>query len=170
MSWPRSGAAALMLAAALALAGCQVRPLYATGGPGSAPQQALPAILVETPANRMEQVYRNALLFAFTGGAEPAAPRYRLTYRLNVRELEIAVQRTSGTPNAYQLRGDLSFLLEDLATGQPIAGEAVSAVDSYTRSSQNFANLRARRDAEDRLMKALAERTEARLAAYFAVN
>jgi hypothetical protein len=46
----------------------------------------------------------------------------------------------------------------------------VTAIDSYTRSSQNYATLRARRDAEDRLAQALAHLTQARIAAYFATH
>ena len=170
MSWLRVTASVAAVLLVLGAGACQVRPLYSTSAVGSAPQYDLPAISIEEPDNRIEQVYRNALLFGLRGGGEGAAARYRLTYRLNVTEQEIAIERISGTPNAYQLTGNVSFLLEDLTTGERLAGENVTAVDSYNRSSQNFANVRALRDAEDRLMKALAERTEARLAAFFALN
>jgi LPS-assembly lipoprotein len=151
------------------LAACQIRPLYSTS-PAFSPQADLPAISIDAPVTREEQSYRNALIFALQGGAGEASPRYSLAYRLTIREDEIAVERDTGTPNAYQLTGSVSFLVKELATGASLLGAQVTAIDSYTRSSQNFANVRARRDAEDRLAKTLAELTAARLAAYFATH
>jgi LPS-assembly lipoprotein len=169
--WSPSRAARLSVAlGALALAACTVRPLYSSGPVHSGPQADLPAIAVDPPTSREEQVYRNALLFALHGGGEAEAPRYALAYRLAVRQQNIAVERGTGTPNAYQLTGNVSFLMKDGATGESIFGASVTASDTYARSSQNFANVRARRDAVDRLMRTLAELTQARLAAYFATN
>jgi LPS-assembly lipoprotein len=161
---------ALALIAVLALPACQVRPLYWTGSGGVSPQAVLPAISVEPPGDRFEQVYRNALLFGLRGGGEAANPRYTLIYRMTVNAQAVAVERGSATPNAYQVTGGVSFLLKDTATGESRFGASVSAVDSYARSSQDFANIRARRDAEDRIATTLAELTQARLAAYFATN
>ena len=163
-------AATVLLLAALGLSACTVRPLYAPTATEAGPQADLPAIAVDVPVSREEQAFRNALLFALRGGGAGAAPRYGLSYRLTVGEQEILVERDTGTPNAYQLTGSVSFLLKENATGASLFGAHVNAIDSYTRSSQNFANIRARRDAEDRLAKALAELTSARLAAYFATH
>jgi len=170
---PKGGAIACALVAALAFAGvlggCTIRPLYATPAAGGASAE-LPAIDVQEPATRIEQVYRNNLLFGFNGGADAPPSRYGLVFRLTLRKQEIAVERGTGTPNLYQLTGGVSFLLKDIATGQSLFGASVTSIDTYTRSSQNFANIRAERDAEDRLAKALAELTQARLAAFFATH
>jgi LPS-assembly lipoprotein len=166
---PSKSALVLVVAASLALSACQIRPLYATG-PSGGPQASLPAIDVEEPATREEQVFRNELLFALRGGGDSTALRYGLVYRMTVREREIAVERGTGTPNAYQLVGGISFLVKDTGSGESVFGASVTAIDTYTRSSQNYANIRARRDAEDRLAKTLAELTQARLAAYFATQ
>ena len=163
----RFAAAALLV---LALAACQVRPLYGAGPGAGGAQYDLPAIAVDPPVTREEQVYRNALNFAFRGGSAAAAARYHLVYRLVIRETELAVERRTGTPNAYQLNGSVSFLVEDTSTGRTIVGANVTATASYNRSTQAFANVRARRDAEDRLLQTLAELTEARLAAHFATR
>jgi LPS-assembly lipoprotein len=171
MSWARKAA---ILAAALALlSACQVRPLYAPSSPATGtagPQAVLAAITIDQPRTRSEQTFRNALSFLLHGGREPAPPRYDLIYRLTIRSQEIAIERDTGTPNAYQLSGSVSFLVKDVGTGQEVFGANVTAVDSYTRSSQNFANIRARRDAEERLTRVLAELAQARLAAYFATH
>jgi LPS-assembly lipoprotein len=169
MSSPRV-AALLVCGLAASLAACQVRPLYAPAPGIAGPQAELPAISIAPPDNRTEQVYRNALLFLFGNGLASAPPRYELAFRLTTREQEIAVERGTGTPNAYQLTSSVSFLLKDAATGASLVGDNVTATSSYTRSSQNFANLRARRDAEERLAESLAQLTHARLAAYFAVR
>jgi LPS-assembly lipoprotein len=161
---------ALTVVVLVALAGCQLRPLYATGHGANSPQADLPAISVEPPAGRVEQVYRNALLLGLRGGGEAANPRYTLIYRMTLRAQGVAVERGTGTPNAYQLTGGVSFLLKDIATGKSRFGASVTAVDSYARSSQNFSNIRARRDAENRIATTLAGLTQARLAAYFATN
>jgi LPS-assembly lipoprotein len=110
------------------------------------------------------------LLFGLRGGGAGDPPRYNLIYRLTIREQAILIERGSGTPNSYQLTGGVSFLLKDAATGTSLFGSSVASINSYSRSSQNFANIRARRDAEDRLAKALADLTRTRLAAYFATN
>ncbi len=169
MSW-LSRTPTLIIALALAVGACTVRPLYSSGPGGVGPQADLPAIAVDTPDTREEQVYRNALLFALRGGGEGDAPRYTLTYRITIREQEIAVERGTGVPNAYQLTGGASFLLKDSASGASLFGAGVSASSTYARSSQIFSNVRAERDAVDRLARTLAELTQARLAAYFATN
>ncbi len=169
MSWhERRFLGAVLIIALIGLTGCQLRPLYAGGAVASAPQASLPAIDVEPPQGRTEQVYRNALLFGLRGGGDGAPARYAMVYRMTVRSQEIAVERGTGTPNAYQLTGGISFLLKDATSGESIFGASVTAVDTYTRSSQLYANIRAERDAEDRLATTLAELTQARLAAYFA--
>lgn len=171
MWWCKRGLAAIVLVLGAALlVGCQVRPLYAPAGGRLGPQSILPAIAVDAPVTREEQVFRNALLFAMQGGGGGVSPRYDMAFRFTIREQEILVERDSGTPNAYQLSGDVSFLVKERASGRSLYGTNVTAVDSYTRTSQNFSNVRARRDAEDRLAKSLAELTQARVAAYFATN
>lgn len=171
MSWLEGRLAPVVaLACLLGLVGCQVRPLYSATPTEAGPQTDLPAISVAPPVTREEQVYRNALLFGLRGGSEGADPRYNLVYRMTIREQAVLIERGSGTPNIYQLTGGVSFLVKDAATGTSLFGSNVTSINSYSRSSQNFANIRARRDAEDRLAKTLADLTRTRLAAYFATN
>jgi LPS-assembly lipoprotein len=161
---------AALAATVLGLAACQVRPLYGAGPQGASPQHELPAIAVDPPVTRQEQLFRNALNFGLQGGAGAAPARYHLIYRLTIRETDIAVERRTGRPSAYQLNGSVSVLLRDIATGEEILGTSVTAIDSYNRSSQSFANVRAERDAEERLVETLAQLVEARLAAFFATR
>ncbi|MYZ46836.1 hypothetical protein E4O86_03785 [Rhizobiales bacterium L72] len=165
MSWLRPLAA---LAVTLALAGCQVRPLYATPPDGVGAAQALPAIAVDPPLNRPEQVFRNRLLFGLRGGGEGAANAYSLGYRLILGEAALGVEPVTGTPASYQIIGNLSFILKDARTGAALVQDRVTSMASFNRSTQDFANIRARRDAEDRVSETLAELVEVRLAAFFA--
>ncbi len=170
MWWLERAARALALAGLIGLAACQVRPLYAPAATGAGPAAELPAIDVDEPLSREEQVFRNELLFDLRGGPEGEGPRYDLVYRLTIRENPILIERGSGVPNAHQLTGGVSFLVKDKATGASLFGASVTAADSYNRSSQSFTNIRSRRDAEDRLAKSLAELARARLAAFFATR
>ena len=98
----------LALTGLLALGACQVRPLYAphpTGGP----QADLPAISVDEPVSRQEQVFRNALLFGLRGGGEGDPPRYELIYRLTIREQEILIEHS--TRHAQRLSADRRSVL-----------------------------------------------------------
>lgn len=166
------------LAAALLLAGCQVRPLYsevstgsALGAGGSSVRQELRQIDIADARDRPEQVFRNALIFNLQGGnGSTGASAYRLTYRLQLREQKLALERITGTPTAYQVRGQLSYLLENADSGEVLMTDRVTAIASYDRSSQNFANVRAQRDGEDRVGAELARLVEIRLASYFAAR
>jgi LPS-assembly lipoprotein len=116
----------MALAIVLLLAACQVRPLYSTTPATPGPQADLPAIHVAEPNDRVEQSYRNALLFALQGGGGGTNARYEMIFRMTVREQEIAVERETGTPNAYQLTGGVSFLIKEIATGTSLFGASVA--------------------------------------------
>ena len=157
------------LALTLALmAGCQVRPLYALDASGVSASAQLPAIAVDEPVTRPEQVFRNTLIFGLRGGGEAASSLYRMNYRMTFDIQQLAIQLVTGTPTSYQLNGRIAYILEDAATGEPLLIDEALATASYNRSSQNFANLRAERDAEDRVATTLASKVETRLATYFA--
>ena len=75
----RAGLGARRARALVGLGGCTVRPLYATGAGERGPQADLPAINVQEPTTRTEQVFRNTLLFGLRGGADGADTRYGLS-------------------------------------------------------------------------------------------
>ncbi len=160
---------AVMLAAALST-GCQVRPLYAPNASGVSARSQLPAIAVDPPVTRQEQVFRNVLLFGLRGGGEAASALYQLNYRMTFDVEQLAIEQVTGTPTTYQIAGRIAYILEDAATGEALLVDEALATASYNRSSQNLANLRAQRDAEDRMATDLAHKVETRLATYFAAR
>jgi LPS-assembly lipoprotein len=165
----RAGLVGLALAATL-LAGCQVRPLYAPDASGASARTQLPAIAVDEPATRPEQVFRNVLIFGLRGGGEAASSLYRMNYRMTFDVRQLAIEAVTGTPTSYQVNGRVAYILEDAATGEPLLVDEALSTASYNRSSQNFANLRAQRNAEDRVATTLASKVETRLATYFAAR
>ncbi|WP_108662028.1 LPS assembly lipoprotein LptE [Acuticoccus kandeliae] len=170
MSWRRLASAALL---GLALAGCQVRPLYldaSTGGPLS-PVPDLRAIVIDPPRNYTEQVLRNELLFLFRGdGGQADEERYRLRVLVSRGTDPLAVQLEEDLPAAVLVTIDSTFILTEIATQKTLLTGSSTATASYDFSSQRFANVRAERDASARAARTMAEQISARVAAYFAAK
>ncbi|MEI2386729.1 LPS assembly lipoprotein LptE [Breoghania sp. JC706] len=151
------------------LAGCNVRPLYGTVSPGNVPaQEELTAIEIDPADDRVEQVLRNELIYAFQRGGEAAPVRYRLKMIVNSSKSSVAVEELSDVPAAYLVQMTASFALTDVATDRTLLTGSSFANASYDFSNQRFANLRAARDAEDRAAKVVADDIHTRIAAYFA--
>ncbi|MFC5586524.1 LPS assembly lipoprotein LptE [Nitratireductor kimnyeongensis] len=152
------------LALSLAVAsGCTVRPLMATpdvtpGGLASSP--ALSSIAIAPVDTRYAQEVRNHLIFLLNGGAgQPASARYTL---------DLAVTRTSSAAARVQVRTDneptsslltmtARYTLKDSGTGQVVANGQRQISSAYDVPRQEFASLRAERDAENRAARELAE-------------
>lgn len=162
-----AGAATLSVLGVLALAGCTVQPLYgdisssiSPTAYGQAPS-AVASIGVKPVTYRAAQELRNHVIFALNGGAaEPAQPRYMLELGVQVRP--IATARIQGgtsdnEPTAGALMIGSSYTLTDTATGRIVARGSRSATATFDRPRQDFAALRALRNAEDRAARELAE-------------
>ncbi|GGA95333.1 hypothetical protein GCM10011491_24550 [Brucella endophytica] len=161
----------VLLAGTLAASGCTVQPLYSGGGAGSAiggsvqpgMRDKLASIEIEPATTRYGQEVRNKLIFLFSGGAgEPATPAYRLSlgvtsFTTSAVSVDVgdSTDRT-GRPSAGTVQVSSNYVLRDTAGKQIATGRrAVSA--SFDRPRQEFANLRAERDAQDRAAQELAE-------------
>ncbi|MBX3566547.1 MAG: hypothetical protein KF914_00725 [Rhizobiaceae bacterium] len=152
------------VAAALLLGGCTVRPLYsdssietgAIAGASTGQRQ----IYVEEVRTRYGQDLRNNLIFLLNGGAgQPAEPRYRMVLNAAVNVTDEAavsvVNENRATAALLQMTAD--YVLTDTGTGEVVAKGARSVTASFDHPAQEFANMRARRDAEDRAARELAE-------------
>jgi LPS-assembly lipoprotein len=160
-----------LLVVAVALGGCVVRPLYADApGSGTSVAVELSKIAVQPARNRVEQVLRNELIFAFTGGGEAPDAQYSLRIFLTRTEASVAVERLSEVPASYIVSLSASFVLADSTTGRTLLTGNSAADASYDFSSQRFANVRALEDAESRAAKTIAADLRIRLAAYFATH
>ncbi|PYE87978.1 LPS-assembly lipoprotein [Phyllobacterium leguminum] len=162
---------AVLAGTLLAAAGCTVQPLYSGGGPetslgGSvqpAMREKLASIEIEPATTRYGQEVRNKLIFLLSGGAgEPVSPAYRLSlgvtsYTTAAVSVDIgdSTDRT-GRPSAGTVNVSSNYVLRDVA-GKPVAKGTRSVRSSFDRPRQEFANLRAERDAQDRAAEELAQ-------------
>jgi LPS-assembly lipoprotein len=156
-----AAAAVLVLAA---LSGCTVQPLLATQE-GVAGQQAavanLSSIAVNPVSTRHAQQVRNHLIFLLHGGAaQPASPAYRLELGVtstvaSAAQVQVTTRDTEPTAGTVTLNG--TYRLIDTATGLAAAQGRRQVTSAFDRPLQEFAVLRAERDAEDRSARELAE-------------
>ncbi|ENR68017.1 LPS assembly lipoprotein LptE [Brucella abortus] len=160
------------LGAAVLIAGCSVQPLYSSNhGAGSAiggsvtpdMRTKLASIAIDPAGDIFGQEVRNELIFLFSGGAgEPANPAYRLSLGLSTNTIaavsvDIGDQTDrTGRPSAGIVKATSNFVLRD-KDGKPLATGSRMVAASFDRPRQEFANLRAERDARERAAKELAQ-------------
>jgi LPS-assembly lipoprotein len=151
------------------LAACQVRPVYAPG-PGEAagavtPLAALGSIAIEAQTSRLGQSLVNELIFALRGGAALASPPlYKLHLIVTSRLTDLAVEAGSESPAARLTALTVTYTLTEIASGRVIDNATLYETTSTDFSSQRYANLRADRDAEDKLARTAAADIRMRLA------
>ncbi|MCT7376497.1 LPS assembly lipoprotein LptE [Chelativorans salis] len=144
-------------------AGCTVRPMLAENTPGAAGQETaaeLNSVSVAPVSTRFAQQVRNHLVFLLHGGAsEPANPEYRLNLTV-ARSVSSSVQIQRGSenePTAGTVTLTGRYSLTDSATGKEMGNGTQRVSAFFDRPPQEFAVLRAQRDAEDRAARELAE-------------
>ncbi|WP_082143578.1 LPS assembly lipoprotein LptE [Nitratireductor soli] len=154
--------AGLVMALAVA-SGCTVRPLLATqdassGAAASSP--ALSSVAIAPVDTRYGQQVRNHLIFLLNGGAgQPANARYTLDLAVT-RSTSAAARiqvRTDNEPTAGTLTMTGLYRLTDSQTGALVASGKREMTSAYDVPRQEFAAIRAVRDAEDRAARELAE-------------
>ncbi len=152
-----------------ALAGCGYTPAFAPTGPAS---ELRSQVAMDAPNNRNE--------FDLVGQLEQrlghsTAPRFRLSYNINTSKDGVGV-----TPGQEIVRfnvfGKVRFTLTDIATGAVLTNGSTDTFTGYSVGSVDvtatppgtnatIATLSAERDAEARLMVALADQIVTRLIA-----
>lgn len=148
-----------------AVSACTVRPLYSnapatTSGTASMAAE-LSSISIKPVSTRHAQEVRNNLIFLLNGGAgQPSSPAYTLD--LNVlRRVEVAatnqVTRTDDEPTASTVTMTGIYSLKKAGTSDVVATGRRDITSSFDVPRQEFAALRALRDAENRASRELAE-------------
>lgn len=152
----RPAATTLLLAFAVMLQACTFQPLY---GSGAAQQSgfALANIRVEEVDTRVGQQVRNHLIFLLSGGSDPFEPRYLARLRVRDTNNTFAPTRNVRDDTAGSVTVTVSYDLIDSTSNVRIGGGSRIATAAYDRTSQNFANTRAVRDAENRAAREVAE-------------
>lgn len=155
------------------LAGCTVQPLYQQASPGQVgTAEILRSVAIADVDDRVAQQVRNQLVFLLYQGGNSVNPaRYSATIAVTPRvQAVFATTAPDGSTQVTASRVILSgtVTLTDIAEGTEIASATRIATASYDETRQEFANLRARRDAEDRAAAALAEQFRIVIAAALA--
>jgi LPS-assembly lipoprotein len=161
--------AAILFAATAA--SCMFQPMYAQTplfGSGSSLNDALRDVDVARIEGRIGNELRNDLIYELTGGEgnRTNAP-YRLTLVAEVTSFNPVVDNQSGRSLSNIISFDITYKLHDVVQNRVVLTEQALARVSIDASQQRFANLRARRDAENRAAKIAAEQIRARLASFF---
>ncbi|WP_420407735.1 hypothetical protein [Hoeflea sp.] len=142
------------------LAGCQVQPLY---GNLSGESQSVTVARAET---RVEQVVRNELVLGF--GGEQSAGAYTLDISATSTVSGILPGGIDNEFSAARATVTAIYVLKATQTGEVVKRGTRTADAQFDLPSQNFAQERAKLEAETRAAKAVAAQVRADVAAALA--
>jgi len=162
-------AAIVAIIAAFWLSACTVQPVYGPAPGGESVSKTLRSIVIDPVNERVAQQVRNKLIFYFTGGGELSDPKYRMRLRTTTRETALGITREGSAP-VYSVTVSVSYTVYRIGTDEIVMRETARGTASYDQYSQNFANIRARRDAENRAAVQAADEVRLRVAAATAVG
>jgi LPS-assembly lipoprotein len=174
MSWSRvlgsrflGGAVALLLAAGLS--GC-FQPLYGEAAhPGLVADMR--AIEVAPIANRIGHYLAEDLIADLNGTGQTAAPpKYRLVVTVTLGTQTPTVNSEINVASSATLTGDANYSLVKVDGGKEVVKGVATVAAAYDRTTQRYADLRAARDAEIRVARALSAEISMRLASALAAK
>lgn len=161
-------ASAFGLIALAVVTGCQVKPLYSTG---SNTASTTASVSISEAEDRVEQRVRNELIFLLAGGAgEPANPAYHLELNVSSRDFGVLLSKSDDVARAGRLVITADYNLTRVESGETIRSGRRQVVSLVDFPVQEFAKLRAIRDAENRAAREMAELVKADVAAALAVR
>ncbi len=150
------------LVAALLLASCGFRPMYAAGGV----TPALTRIAVPTPDGRTGHYLREQLDDQLaTDRSQP--PRYRLTLDYDEDRYERGL-RIDNTANRYEVALLVNYALFDATTGAQVATGSVRPQVSFDSADQPYQGIVGNLDASERAATEAARLIRLDLARFFA--
>jgi LPS-assembly lipoprotein len=163
----RSAAILAMLGASAAvLSGCGFQPLYGPTASGEQLSEVMKTVDINTVPGRVGQRIRNELIFRTTGGGYAAdKPKYRLDIALR-ESLQNTLISPEGDPEGaiYQIYSE--YKLIRLADNKVVLEGHSNARAAYDKVESVFNDTRAKRDAEDRASRTIAEAIRVRIAAF----
>ena len=148
----------LFLALGGCISACGFKPVYKEGSTASNLQGQIEISLIRGRNGfELREELENKL-----GRTLSVAP-YVLTLKLTISEMGLAVTEDEGTTRT-SLNGIAAFTLTRRETGKVIFRDSVSNLTAYGTTSATYPSTVARRDANIRLMKALAAQIANRIA------
>src|SRR5271157_5386496 len=169
MSWSKVLASAAALLLAGGLAGC-FQPLYGEAAhPGLV--EDLRAIEVAPISNRIGHYLGEDLIADLNGTGQTASPpKYRLTVTVSTGTQTPTVNSELNVASSATLTGDATYTLNKVDGGAEVLKSTATAAAAYDRSQQQYADMRAARDAEIRIARALSSEISLRLATALAAK
>jgi LPS-assembly lipoprotein len=162
MSWSNGLGAVAALALAGGLAGC-FQPLYSESAhPGLV--EAVRAIEVAPIKDRIGHYLADDLTTEFNGTGETPPPKYRLTVTVSTGSQTPTVNSQINAATSATVIGQAKFTLNKIDGGEKVLEGNATAAAAYDRSQQRYNDLRAERDAEIRLARALSSEISLRVA------
>jgi LPS-assembly lipoprotein len=152
---------ALLIAAALAAAGCGFRPVYATNADDAPPLFQRIAIGAVIAPEAVQPFLVDALQDRMAP-QDDESPRFELVVTASEIAERLAVQ-IDATVTRYNYRLEADYKLTDLSTGVATRGSA-NAVVSYNIVSSQYSTLFAERKAQEKAATILAREIERDLA------
>ncbi len=160
--------AALALIAALGLSACGFRPLYGTSSIPEGAETAFGSIRIApvsatNDSDRIGYLVSDALDRALHTPGHNETPRYELKLALADERRGLSIQDdTSTTRYNYRLTADWTLI--PVGSTTPIATGRAETTSSYNVVDSQYATQIARKDAEDRAAREIAEQIKLRLA------
>lgn len=152
----RLAASAFSLFALAVAAGCQVQPLY--NASTSPTVGALTPVSVSPAENRVEQRVRNELVYLLGGGAgEASNAPYQLELKVRSRDMDVLVSSSDDVARAGRVIMTADYNLARRESGETVRSGRRQVVSLVDFPVQEFAKIRAIRDAENRAARELAE-------------
>jgi LPS-assembly lipoprotein len=163
MSWSRG---LVVFALAGGLGGC-FQPLYGEAShPGLV--EDLRAIEVTPIKDRIGHYLADNLITDLNGTGQTPPPKYRLTVTVSTGTSTPTVSSLTNVATSATVTGEAHYTLNKVDGGAQVLTGVANAFAAYDRSQQRYNDLRAQRDAEIRLARALSDEISQRLAAELA--
>ncbi len=152
-----------------ALSGC-FQPLYSEAAhPGLV--EDLHAIDVAPIANRIGHYLAEDLIADLNGTGQTASPpKYRLTVTVSTGTQTPTVNSEINVASSATVTGEVTYSLTKVDGGAEVLRGNAMAAAAYDRTTQRYADMRAARDAEIRLARALSSEISLRLASALAAK
>lgn len=173
-SWKRSSvrARALLIAAVagagLALGGCGFQPMYGPTASGAPLAEVMKTVDIAKIPGRVGQRVRNELIYGVTSGGDAYEPIYRLDVAVKESLRNTLVAKT-GDPQGQVYELNAEFKLVRLSDKQVVFTGFSTSSAPFDRAGTDgsvFADVRAKRDAENRAARTIADNIKTRLAAF----
>jgi len=149
----------LLLLGAAPLAACGYQPVYQKGSVARGLQGNLNFNLIDSREGFM---LLEALEKRF--GAGGASAQYDVTINLMLAESDLILTVATGL-SRVTIDGIAKVKVTDRSTGDEVFGEKIRDVIGYSANEETLATATSRRDARDKLIRALAEQITLRLSA-----